>query len=332
MKIGIRIPPCAPVNQLAEFAREVEAAGFDAAWFPDSQLLWRDPYLTILASQRTTSRLRLGTAVTNVETRHVTVIASLLRTVAEAAPGRVRVGVGVGASSVVPIGLTKTTNDRLRRSVGALRSLLAGDEWATDHGRAVKMTDPPPGRTEIFLAATGPRRLALAGEVADGVILHCGTSPRAVEEALKHVERGATLAGRSLADIQVVVSGVCHAATSESATDVFAPIYMTMLQDGGASALRAAGLPAPAIDPTGQDFKHAANWRQAVAEAGETIDEESVARFADEFCFAGTADRILGRFRELESVGVQEVFCQGLDSFDLPHDLVTALSSTSTGS
>lgn len=328
MKIGIRIPPCAPVSQLAEFARDAEVAGLDAAWFPDSQLLWRDPYLAILASQATTSRLRLGTAVTNVETRHVTVIASLLRTVAEAAPGRVRVGVGVGASSVLPIGLAKTTNDRLRRGVGALRALLSGEEWMAETGRAVRMTDPP-GPVEIFLAATGPKRLALAGEVADGVILHCGTSPRAVAEALKHVERGATLAGRSLADVQVIVSGVCHAGTSASETDVFAPIYMTMLQDGGASALRAAGLPTPAIDPKSRDFKHASNWRQAIAEAGETIDEESVARFADEFCFAGSAERILGRFLELKALGVGEVFCQGLASFDLPHDLLAALASTS---
>ena len=330
MKIGIRVPPCAPVNQVAAFARDLEAVGFDAAWFPDSQLLWRDPYLAILASQEMTSRLRLGTAVTNVETRHVTVVASLLRTVAEVAPGRVRVGIGVGASSVVPIGLTKTTNDRLRRGIHALRALLAGDQWLADSGRMVKMTDPP-GPVEILLAATGPKRLALAGEVADGVILHCGTSPRAVSEALKHVERGAALAGRSLDDVKVIVSGVCHAG-SQSETDVFAPIYMTMLQDGGASALRAAGLPAPAIDPAGRDFKHATDWRQAVAEAGETIDEDSVARFADEFCFAGAPEQILGRFRQLESLGVQEVLCQGLASFDLPHDLLSALSSTSTGS
>jgi alkanesulfonate monooxygenase SsuD/methylene tetrahydromethanopterin reductase-like flavin-dependent oxidoreductase (luciferase family) len=39
---GLRIPPCRAASEVAEFVRRAEDAGFDIAWLPDSQFLWRD--------------------------------------------------------------------------------------------------------------------------------------------------------------------------------------------------------------------------------------------------------------------------------------------------
>ena len=39
---GLRIPPCRALTEVAACVRDAEQAGFDVAWLPDSQFLWRD--------------------------------------------------------------------------------------------------------------------------------------------------------------------------------------------------------------------------------------------------------------------------------------------------
>ena len=46
MKFGLRIPPCRAPQEVAGAVVEAEAQGFDYAWLPDSQLLWRDVWVT----------------------------------------------------------------------------------------------------------------------------------------------------------------------------------------------------------------------------------------------------------------------------------------------
>src|SRR3712207_3265820 len=99
MRVGLRIPPCRPVPEIAAAVRRAEELGFDEVWLPDSQLLWRDVFPVAAAALERTGRMMVGTAVTNVVTRHPAVVASAARTVAEIAPGRFMLGVGVGNSA-----------------------------------------------------------------------------------------------------------------------------------------------------------------------------------------------------------------------------------------
>ena len=92
MKVGIRIPACDRPDRLASVAARAEELGFDQVWFPDSQLLWRDVFSVLSVTALRTERIGLGTAVTNVATRHPSVVASAARTVAELAPGRFTLG------------------------------------------------------------------------------------------------------------------------------------------------------------------------------------------------------------------------------------------------
>src|SRR5690242_4278855 len=106
LEIGLRVPPCGSLRVLQEFAVRAEEAGIGALWLPDSQLLWRDTYGALAAMALTTSRINLGTAVSNVATRHVSVIASAVRTLQELAPDRFRLGLGTGASATRTVGLS----------------------------------------------------------------------------------------------------------------------------------------------------------------------------------------------------------------------------------
>ena len=65
----LRIPPCAPADQIAAFVRECEDAGFAGVGILDSPLLLRELFVTMTAAALATSRIRLATAVTNPATR-----------------------------------------------------------------------------------------------------------------------------------------------------------------------------------------------------------------------------------------------------------------------
>ncbi|MFD8817639.1 LLM class flavin-dependent oxidoreductase, partial [Streptomyces sp. NPDC059627] len=88
MRVGVRVPPCDRADRVLETVRRAEELGFDDVWFPDSQLLWRDVFTTLTAAALGTDRIGLGTAVTNLATRHPAVVASAARSVAELAPAR----------------------------------------------------------------------------------------------------------------------------------------------------------------------------------------------------------------------------------------------------
>ena len=324
LRIGIRLPPCRPAGELAEAARTAERLGFDHAWFPDSQLLWRDVFATLTAAALATGRIGLGSAVTNVVTRHPTVLASAARTVAELAPGRFVLGVGAGNSSVLPAGLPVSTRAQLRERVALVRGLLAGAECQLGAVRG-RLRDPGPP-VPVYLAASGPRNLALAGELADGVILLSGVWAEGLAASRRQVERGARAAGRSLSELDLVVSGYCHV-TDDVARDarLLKPICAAMAQAGGGPALRLAGVevqvPAevPEIYP---DLAHAEDWERAVRRCGQWVSDRAAVRFAEAFCLFGTADQLAGRVRELAAAGVTSLFLQHVGSYSVPYQLM----------
>jgi 5,10-methylenetetrahydromethanopterin reductase len=169
-------------------------------WFPDSQLLWRDVFATAAMG---TSRIGLGTAVTNVVTGHASVVAGAARTVAELAPGRFVLGVGVGNSSVVPAGLVPSTRAGLRSGLTVIRRLLVGAEVDFGGSRS-RLRDPV--AVPVHVAASGPRNLRLADEAADGAMLLPEVAPEPLAAAMHQVAAGAV--GRE--PVPVTVSALCR--------------------------------------------------------------------------------------------------------------------------
>ncbi|MFC4052762.1 LLM class flavin-dependent oxidoreductase [Actinomadura syzygii] len=326
MKVGIRIPACDRPDRLASVAARAERLGFDEVWFPDSQLLWRDVFSVLSVTALRTERIGLGTAVTNVATRHPSVVASAARTVAELAPGRFTLGLGVGNSSVLPVGMRASTGAEFAAGVAQVRALLAGDEW--DYGPVrSRLRDPAPS-VPIQVAASGPRNLRLAGAVADGVVLLSGVSPDTLAAAAKQVGEGAREAGRT-ADVPLTVSAFCEVTDDVAASArKLKPICASIAQNGGAPFLALAGIDVsvPArVDEVYPDLVHAEDWDRAVEVAGRWISDDDALAFADAFCLIGTADEIAARLRETFAAGASGVFLQHVGSYDPPHDLIEAV-------
>jgi len=323
LPIGIRIPPCVPATEFAAFAAEVEGLGFDELYVPDSQLLWRDGYLSLFAAAEQTSRIGLGTAVTNVVTRHPSVVASAARTLAEVSEGRFRLGLGVGNSSVEPVGLRASKQDELRAGIDNIRGLLAGDEVAFN-GVPGRLRDPHPG-VPINVAASGPRNLRFAGEVADGAILLSGVAPALLERSVGLVREGGLAAGRNPDDVRVIVAA--HAMVTDDVerdARVLKPVCAGIAQAGGQAALATVGIhidvPArvPDLYP---DLIHAEDWDLAVKVSSAWVSDEDAATFARTFCLFGTAEEIVERMRNALDLGATSIFLQHVGSYDLPRSL-----------
>jgi probable F420-dependent oxidoreductase len=190
-----------PLSHMQACLGVAEDVGFTDAWFGDSHLIWHEvgPYLA--AAALSTRRLRVGPLVSNPVTRHPTVVASTLATLAELFDGRAVLGLGRGDSSVRTLGLPPMKLGEFREALRLMRGLCRGESVDVD-GTTIRF---PWLRhaVPVLLAAYGPRVLALAGAEADGLILQLA-SPSVVGWALGHVRAGAAAAGRSLDGFEVV--------------------------------------------------------------------------------------------------------------------------------
>jgi len=332
VRIGLRLPPCMPVPELAAMCAQAEDLGFDSVWFPDSQLLWRDVWVVAAAAAQATTRLGIGIAVTNVETRHPSVTASAMRSVAEVAPGRLRTGFGTGNSSLGLLGIPPTPRATLESRLTQIRALVTGAD--SELGAGVGRLRDPCGALPIYIAASGPRNLRFAGGHADGVILLSGVSLPLVERALTTVHDGARSAGRSIGDVPVIVSAFAHVTDDvERDARVLKPLCAALAIGGATEALAAEGIDVqpPPMRPTGvyPDLVHAEDWTAAIAAVEEFVTDDAAVRFAERFCLFGTLDVIYERLRDIESAGVSEVLVQHVGSYDLPlqlaHDLTPLL-------
>ena len=309
-RIGVRIPACAPIGQVADLVVEAEHLGFDSAWLPDSQLIWRDTWMALALAAQRTSRITLGTAVTNVVTRHPSVIASATRTLLEIAPRRFVLGLGVGWSSAGMVGLPTTKHREFSQAVKDIRALLRG-ETVEFNGVVAGMTDPA-GACPIYLGSQGPRNLHMAGEQGDGVILTMTLPPALLDEKMTHLHAGVDAAKRRHEDVEVVVWAPILV-TNDLYADLMRlkPMVLVSLRNQAKDELAAAGIlerfegTVPAgIEPDGT---HIADLNIAVKSCDALVSDELALRWIRAFTLAGTANELKAQLLALRNRGVGTV-------------------------
>jgi 5,10-methylenetetrahydromethanopterin reductase len=207
MRFGVIYQSFDPPAVFLEYVRLIEDAGFDYLWVCDSSLHARDvfSYLTLAAVH--TTRLRLGVSVHQPYTRHPAINVNGMSTVNEISGGRAIMAVGTGDRPQVELGFHPAPVALVRDVIDVSRQLLAGETVTFSNAqftlRDARVRHDGGRGMPIYVACSGPRMLALAGEVADGVIMLCGATGDNIELALSNVAGGAARAGRSLADLDV---------------------------------------------------------------------------------------------------------------------------------
>jgi len=189
-RVGIVFRPQLPPERLPGFVTAAEAAGLDDVW------LWEDCFLeggltSAAAALAGSSSLRVGLGLMPAPLRNPALAAMEIATLARLFPGRFVPAAGhgvlpwmdqVGALAASPMTL-------LREWVTAVRSLLSG-QTVTVQGQYVRLSQvaldwPPAAVPPLLVGARGPRTVALAGEIADGLVLDAaGISPDLVRRAV----------------------------------------------------------------------------------------------------------------------------------------------------
>ncbi len=194
VSFGINFMPTAPPAEVAAWGALAERHGFALLGVSDSQSLCRDVYTTLALCATRTRRIRLGPRVITPRTRHPAVAAAAAATLEELAPGRTLLGLGSGDSAVYPLGLGPAPLAELRAYAVAIRELLTTGtteyQGRTAHLAWARL------RVPLYLAASGPKTLRLAGQIADGVVIRTGILPEIVRDSIAQVREGAREAGR----------------------------------------------------------------------------------------------------------------------------------------
>ena len=191
VRSGVVLQGAYPPGEFRSMVERIDALGFSHLWLTDSSLHARNSYAYLTLAAVTSPRLLLGTAVTNPLTRHPAITAVAAATVDEISEGRMILGIGAGDRPLLALGMRPARLASLRASIGAIRALWSGDEVTVEgagfelqgaHLRFGARADIP-----VYISASGPKTLELAGEIADGVILLVGLFPEALAWAREHV-------------------------------------------------------------------------------------------------------------------------------------------------
>jgi len=203
-EFGLGLFPTDPPARMVELSRLGEGLGFGGLWYGDSHLIWREVYVTMGAAATATTRVTIGTAVTNPITRHVTVTASAAFALHELSGGRAIVGIGAGDSGVRTFGGKPARLADLERAIHTIRALHRGETVETGEGKA-RIVAARDARIPIYIAGSGPKILELAGRVCDGAIILVGLDEPFVRGAVECVRAGARAAGRDPAAVRTVL-------------------------------------------------------------------------------------------------------------------------------
>ncbi|MDO8531220.1 MAG: LLM class flavin-dependent oxidoreductase [Dehalococcoidia bacterium] len=331
LRVDVRIPACRPIPQVVDFVRQCDSAGLDGIGLLDSQLIVRDTFVTMGVLARETHRIKLTASVTNPVTRHPSVLASAMATVAELAPGRVEFVLGTGYSAVRTIGLPLATSAHMRETVLTIRRLLRGEkvQWG---GSTSHLAFAPSFPVPVYIAATSPRMIEVAAEVADGVLLHIGMSPGILATAYHHIEEGARRAKRNPADLHVAVCLRTALATDEKvALEQSRPVCANwVLEKHRARWLKAGGLRIPefaeippevrAIYP---DLSHPED-PVAARKATSFLSDDLLRSVCNVLGVLGPHEALFRKLKEAEEWGVRHAYLMTSATYDFPHEVLEA--------
>lgn len=190
--VGVMLPLDLPVAEVLPYVRRAEELGFDQVWVVED--LGRRGGVaqaaTVLAS---TTNLTVGIGILPAGARNVAFAAMELATLAQLHPGRVIAGIGHGMPAWMrqagswPAGPLTLIKEYAR----ALRLLVAG-EPGPENGRYVRcegvvLTEIPDIVPPVILGVRGPKSQAVAGEVADGLLLAEPATPAYITASLRNL-------------------------------------------------------------------------------------------------------------------------------------------------
>jgi 5,10-methylenetetrahydromethanopterin reductase len=248
-----------------------------------------------------TSRIALGPGVTHPIVRHPSLIAAAIATLAELAPGRVHLGMGIGDSGPANMGLPRASLAQLEAAVRDVRALLGGETVDSD-GTPLRLAYVKGPAAPIYVAAASDRTHRASGRFADGALV-----AGAIDElttSIEAIRTGEHDAGRPSGATDVVLfTTACLNDDLEVAREAVRPVVArkAILSLGRRARLGT-------LDPADQEplerLRHAYDTHHHMEALYNDLVPE---RWIDRFTMAGSPEHVLTRCRQVAADGAQQI-------------------------
>ena len=309
MQFGIVLQTTPPARRVIDLAKRAESYGFEYVWTFDSHILWQEPYVIYSQILAETRNVIVGPMVTNPATRDWTVTATLYATLNEMYGNRTVCGIGRGDSAVRVTNGAPTTLATLRESVHVIREMANGR--SVDYkGSELRLPWAAKSRLEVWVAAYGPKALALTGEVGDGFILQLADLSIA-EFTINSVRAAAKAAGRNPDDITICVAAPAY--ITDGSKEGLAHGREQCRWFGGMVGNHVADIVARYGDdaPVPKALTDYIKGRQGYdynehGQAGNTHTNFVPDEIVDRFCIIGPPEAHIERMKQLKDLGVDQ--------------------------
>lgn len=303
LRTSIRLNNDTPSEVFVDLVVAAERAGFDQVWVSHDLLLRSAPVL-LAAAAGATRRIQLGLGVLNPYSAHPVELAMHAATLQELSGGRAILGIAAGAAEFLGKAGIEQSRPlvRTREAVLSCRALLTGSspaevpgagDWTIDARLAV----PAGTGVPIYVGAMSPKMLALAGELADGVLALL-YPPEHYPTAVAQIADGALRAGRAVTDLDV--PACVWVSVDEDRHRAVGPLAEKLAFYGTAFApylLERVGLRPLDFEPAAQAFASG-----DLARAIELVSPEML-----RLGIAGTPDDVVSRCRSLVAAGASHI-------------------------
>ena len=305
MDIGVVLQTTPPSSRVVDLAKKAEMFGFSHVWTFDSHILWQEPYVIYSQILAETRNVIVGPMVTNPATRDWTVTASTYATLNEMYGNRTVCGIGRGDSAVRVTNGKPTTLATLRESIHVIRELGCG-RGVEYNGSTIRFPWASKSELEVWVAAYGPKALALTGEVGDGFILQLADLSIA-EWTIKAVRDAAKAAGRDPKSIKICVAAPAYVGDDipymRDQTRWFGGMVGNHVADIVERYGENSSVPKALTDyiKNRQGYDYNEHGRAGNSHTTFVPDE-----IIDRFCILGNTDEHIRRLTELKELGVDQ--------------------------
>jgi probable F420-dependent oxidoreductase len=312
MDFGLVLQADPPASAVVELMKRAESQGFTHGWTFDSAVLWQEPFVIYSQILAQTERMIIGPMVTNPGTRTWEVTASTFATLNDMFGNRTICGIGRGDSAMRVAGRKPNTLARIDEAMHVIRDLAEGREADLGSGTTIRIPWIKNGRLPVWMAAYGPKALAMAGAKADGFILQLADL-YLTQWMVKAVKDAAVAAGRNPDDVKVCVAAPAYV-TRDDSPEALAHAREQCRWFGGMVGNHVADLVGKYGEHSsmvpdelteyikarqGYDYSH--HGRTGNPDTAFVPDE-----IVDRFCLIGTAEQHIEKLNALKALGVDQ--------------------------
>lgn len=307
LEFGVTVLPDPPLQRFLDLIQLAERHGFDYGWTYDSHILWQESYATLALAADRTSKIKLGHFVTNPGIRDPTIVASWYATMQDLSDGRMVMGIGRGDSSRRVVGLKPVRVAEFEARCQMIKDLMNGRpvvwnekelklEWVRD-----ELPDIP-----MWIAGYGPKALAVAGRVADGVIIQLA-DPQIIQWIMDTARKAAEEVGRDPSELKCIVGAPSMITDDIAAAREQVRWFPAMVSNHVMDLIERYGFDSEIPEALtefvkARKFYDYKDHSRVGAAHGEFVTDE----IADRFTVIGNIEQVTAKLKELESVGVDQ--------------------------